>query len=111
MRHGAETRASGPISSQLDPIDAVAALMPWSGPEDRPLRLRLHKAGATAVARAMRSEHADARQLLWLAAQICHERAFARIEVQELNETISAISRLGLVVHFIERTGAPDAVR
>jgi hypothetical protein len=59
----------------------------------------------------MRSQHADARQLLWLAAQMCHERTFARIDVEELNDTIGAISRLWLVVHFVERTGTPDALR
>lgn len=97
--------------SKHRPIDPIAALMPWSGPKDRPLRLRLHNAGARAVARAMRSQHADARQLLWLAAEICQERTFARIDVDELNDTLSAITRLWLIVNFIERTGEPDVVR
>lgn len=108
--HGSEQSGPTAIPHNPQPLDdPIEALMPWSGPGDRPVRLRLHNAGAKAVARAMRSHHGNARMLLWLVAQICAERTFARVGIDELDDALKAITRLWLVVNFVERTEQPDA--
>jgi len=89
-------------------IDSVAALMPWSGPEDRPLRMRLHRAGIVAVARATRSKYGNARQIFWLAAQMAQARTFARVDVDHLQDGIAAVSYLFLAANIIERTELTD---
>jgi ABC-type branched-subunit amino acid transport system substrate-binding protein len=88
--------------------DAVAVFAPWSGPRDRPVRLRLHRAQAAATARASRSKHGTARTLFWIAAQMAGARIFARIDADQLQDAIDNMSRLFLVAGYIERTEAPD---
>jgi hypothetical protein len=89
-------------------LDPISALMPWATPEEKPLRLRLHRAGATAVARATRSRHGKARVIFWLAADICRERTFARLDIADLQESIEMIARLFVVANFIERAETED---
>ena len=98
MNSDPETRAA----------DAIAVFAPWAGPEDRPLRLRLHRAQASAQARASRSRHGNARTIYWLAAQLAGGRIFARLDAAELRDAIDNMSRLFLVAGWIERTEAPD---
>ncbi|WP_458389525.1 hypothetical protein [Sphingomonas sp. F9_3S_D5_B_2] len=47
--------------------------------------------------------------MFWTAADIAHERTFARIPIEHLNDGIAAISYLFLAANIIERTEAPDA--
>lgn len=89
-------------------MDAISVFAPWSGPEDRPLRMRLHRAGTAAVARATRSKHGNARQVFWLAAQMAQARTFARVDVDHLQDGIAAVSYLFLAANIIERTELPD---
>jgi hypothetical protein len=98
-----------PPPDGAEPLDPITALMPWAGPEDKPFRLRLHRAGARATARATRSKHGKARVLFWTAADIAHERTFARADVDHLKDGIAAISYLFLAANIIERTEAADA--
>jgi hypothetical protein len=90
-------------------LDAVAVFAPWAADDERALRLRIHRARDTATAKATRCKHGNARQLLWLAAQLAAERVFARMPNEELKETIENLARLFLVAGWIERSEAPDA--
>jgi hypothetical protein len=72
------------------------------------LRLRIHKARDLATARASRSKHGDARLLYWLAAQRAGARVFARVDEDELRETIMELTRLFQTAGSIERRDAPD---
>jgi muconolactone delta-isomerase len=91
--------------SELDPI---ATFTPWAGPEERALRVRIHKARDAAQARAARSKHGRARTLWWVAAQLASDWVFHRAPVDDLQEIISGLGRLFLVAGMIERLEAPD---
>lgn len=106
---GGDTPSSTPTSSEPQPLDAVAVFAPWAADDERALRLRIHRARDTATAKATRCKHGNARQLLWLAAQLAAERVFARMPNEELKETIENLARLFLVAGWIERSEAPDA--
>ncbi len=90
-------------------MDAISVFAAWSGEAERALRVRLHRAGNSATARATRSKHGSARALYWLAAQLASERVFARMPDAELMTTIDNLARIFLVAGWIERTDAPDA--
>lgn len=92
-------------------MDAISVFAPWAGPDDRPLRVRLQRAGAAAAARATRSKHGKARVLFWTAADIAHERTLARVGVDHLTDGIAAISYIFLAAGIVERTEAPDVER
>lgn len=104
-RHS-EPNASKATSQPLDPI---AIFAPWAADAERALRLRIYRARDTATAKATRCKHGNARQLLWLAAQLAAERVFARMPNGDLKETIENLARLFLVAGWIERSEAPDA--
>jgi hypothetical protein len=89
-------------------LDAIALFAPWAGPDDRPLRLRIHKAWSTATARATRCRHRRARLLYGLAAEIAGDWVFLRAEVRELEDVLAAITRMFLTAGWIERCEAPD---
>ncbi len=97
------------LTSTPEPLDPIAVFAPWSGPADRPLRQRLHRAGTMATARATRSKHGGARALFWQAAQAAQARTFARIDVAQLEDGIRLITYLFLAANIIERTETPDA--
>ncbi len=90
----------------LSPIDVFA---PWSGPEERGLRLRIHKARDIAQARAIRSTHERARSIYWIAAALAGAWVFTRAPIDDLNEILAGLNRLFLAAGMIERLEAPDA--
>lgn len=89
--------------------DAVAVFSPWSGPTERALRIRIHRARDMATARATRSRHGAAREIFWLAARSAELRVFAHADENELRETIDMLARLFVVAGWIEQTEVRDA--
>ncbi len=108
-RHEVPSRTASQI--QPTPADAISVFAPWAGPDDRPLRLRLHRAQTVATARATRSRHGRARILYWLAADLAGERTFARTSPDDLKDTLAALARLFLTAGWIERSEASDDER
>lgn len=90
-------------------VNAIDVFAPWCGEVERGLRVRIHRARDTATGRATRCKHGNARTIYWLAAQMASERVFARMLVDDLQDTINNLARLLLVAGWIERSEAPDA--
>lgn len=88
--------------------DAVSVFAPWCDEAERALRIRIHRARDTATARATRCRHGHARTIYWLAAQTASARVFARMPMEELNETICNLARLFLFAGWVELSEAPD---
>lgn len=97
-----------PTETAAEPLDAIRVFAPWSGDEERALRLRIYKARDIAQARAARSKHGRARAIYWTAAQMAGDWVFQRAPTDDLNEILAALSRLFLVTSAIERLEAPD---
>ena len=91
------------------PLDAISVFAPWAGPEDRPLRLRLHKAQTCALAKLTRCNHRRARLMYGLASELAGDWVFLRAAPEELSDVLAAITRLFLSAGWVERTEAPDA--
>jgi hypothetical protein len=106
VRPPSESDENSPI--QHGPADPISLFAPWAGRSERSLRLRIHRARDTAVARATRSVHASARVLYWRAEQIASQRVFVPMPENELKDTINNLARLFVVAGWIERTEAPD---
>ncbi len=93
---------------KLEPFDPISAFAPWAGPEERALRLRLHKARDIAQSRACRSKHGGARSLYWMAAQMAGDWVFARSAPETLKDVLQALCRLFEVAGAFERLEARD---
>jgi len=102
----AEPSTDGPALSEL--LDPITVFAPWAGPEERALRVRIHRARDRAQARAGRSKHGRARTLYWLSAQLAGDWVFSRASADDLNDILAALSRLFLVAGAIERLEEPD---
>jgi hypothetical protein len=97
--------------SIIDPgthLDAISLFAPWAGSTEAALRQRIHRARDMACAAATRSNHARARALYWVAADIASERVFARLPDEDLWAAIHSLTRLFLVAGWIEAVEAPD---
>ena len=90
------------------PLDPITVFAPWCGPDERGLRIRIHRARDSATARATRCKHGNARTILWIAAHLAADRVFARMPNEDLKETLENLARLFLVAAWIERTEEPD---
>src|SRR4051794_39680073 len=98
------TRTTQPEQS----LTAVDIFAPWSGADERALRLRIHRARDIAQARAGRSKHTRARAVYWIAAQLAGDWVFARAPNESLEGVLEALSRLFLVAGTLERLEVPD---
>lgn len=90
------------------PLDAVSVFAPWAGPEERQLRVRIHKARDVAQARAGRSRHGRARSIYWIASQFSSDWVFQRAALDDLEEVINGLTWLFLFAGLVERLEAPD---
>ena len=74
--------------------DAVALYVPGAGPEERTLRLRIHRARDFACARAGRSSHPYARAVYQLIEDIASDLVFTRSNEGKLFGTINVLALL-----------------
>lgn len=93
---------------QQQQITAADVFAPWAGPEERALRVRIHRARDVAQARASRSKHGRAKQVYWIAAQMAGDWVFCRTEIDLLKDVLASLARLFLVAGSIERLETPD---
>jgi len=93
--------------AQLTPVDVFA---PWSGPEERSLRLRLHKAQTVATAIAAREDNGDARSLYYHAGQVASAWVFRRVvDRAQLERVLWGVNQLFLAAdHFRQAETAYD---
>ena len=86
-----------------EPLDAVGVFAPWAAPDERALRLRIHRARDAAQARAIRSKHEGAQAVYWLAAQFAGRWVFQRASADQLQEVIKGVTWQFLFAGLLER--------
>ena len=100
-----DPKSSTPSAQPLDPVGKNTA---WAGPEERALRLRMHKARDRAQARAVRTKHSRARAAYWLAAQFAGDWVFQRAPIEDLEEVVKGLTWAFLLAGLFERLEDPD---
>jgi hypothetical protein len=92
-----------PVSIDTDPVAAIAALMPWTGEEERWLRSRLLIAQQVGCTRALGAQSVTARGLFWLINETAAANVTAPATADELRELRQGLVFLITAANMFER--------
>jgi hypothetical protein len=96
--------------SKHEPIDAVAVFAPWAGPEERALRVRIHKAQTIALKRAALERNSRARSLYYVAAELAAAWVYHRVDdVGLLQRVLWALCQMFMAAGHIVVVEGADA--